>query len=56
MTVEVSDNTYSEFANGDVTRVVVANNYKNLFGTDVEGIFEKDKLAETEAETDAVTE
>ena len=56
MTVDISDNTYSEFANGDVTRVVVANNYKNLFGTDVEGIFEKDKLAETEAETDAVTE
>ena len=38
------------------TKVVVANNYKGLKGTDVTGIFEKDKLPETEAETDTATE
>ncbi len=56
MTIDISDNTYSEFANGDVTKVIVANNYKGLFGTDVDGVFEKDKLPETEAETEEVTE
>ena len=56
MTVDISDNTYSEFANGDITKVVVANNYRGLSGTDVEGVFEKDKIPETEAATEAVTE
>lgn len=49
MTVKVSDNTYSEFANGDMTKVIVGNNYQGLTGSDVEGVFEKDKFPETEA-------
>ena len=53
MTVNVSDNTYSEFANGDLTKVIVGNNYQGLTGSDVEGVFEKDKFPETEAETEA---
>lgn len=47
--INIADNSYSGFANGDVTKVVVANNYKNLHGKDVEGVFEKDKEPETEA-------
>lgn len=49
MTVKVSDNTYSEFANGDMTKVIVGNNYQGLTGSDVEGVFEKDRFPETEA-------
>ena len=56
MTVNISDNTYSQFANGDITKVVVVNNYLGLIGTDVESVFEKDKLPETEAATEAVNE
>ena len=52
MDVTISDNSYSSFAKGDVTKVVVANNYKNLNGTDVDGVFEKDKEPVTEAETE----
>jgi hypothetical protein len=50
MNVTISDNTYSKFADGDMTKVIVCNNYKGLKGTDVEGVFEKDKLPEQETE------
>ena len=50
MDINISNNTYSEFANGDMTKVIVGNNYKNLYGTDVEGVFEKDKEPKTEAQ------
>lgn len=50
MNVNISGNTYSKFANGDMTKVIVGNNYKGLKGTDVEGVFEKDKLPEQETE------
>jgi hypothetical protein len=33
-----------------MTKVIVCNNYKGLKGTDVEGVFEKDKLPEQETE------
>lgn len=46
MNVTVSDNTYSEYANGDVTKVVIGNNYIGLSGTDVDGVLPKDKLPE----------
>ena len=38
MTVNISENTFYN----DVKDAVVARNYKDLFGTDVEGIIEKD--------------
>ena len=47
MDICISNNTYSEFANGDLTNVIVGNNYKNLYGTDVEGVFETNKEPET---------
>ena len=50
MNVDISNNTYSEFAGGDMTKVIVGNNYKGLKGTDVEGVFEKDTLPEQETE------
>ena len=50
MNVDISNNAYSEFAGGDMTKVIVGNNYKGLKGTDVEGVFEKDKLPEQETE------
>ena len=50
MNVTISDNTYSKFADGDMTKVIVCNNYKGLTGTDVESVFEKDKLPEQETE------
>ena len=43
MDICISNNTYSEFADGDLTKVIVGNNYKNLYGTDVEGVFETNK-------------
>ncbi len=46
MNVNVSGNTYSDFAEGDVSKVVIGNNYKNLFGTDVEGVLNTDKIPE----------
>lgn len=46
MNVNVSNNTYSDFAEGDVSKVVIGNNYKNLFGTDVEGVLDTDKIPE----------
>ena len=50
MNINISDNTYSKFANGDVTKVIVGNNYIGLAGSDVEGVFERDKLSEAEAQ------
>lgn len=50
MDINISSNTYSDFANGDITQVVVGNNYRNLYGSDVEGVLEKDKEPKTEAE------
>ena len=35
MDILLSDNTYSSFANGDITQVVIAHNYKGLDGNDV---------------------
>ena len=35
MNIDLSDNTYSSYANGDITKVVVAHNYKGLDGNDV---------------------
>ena len=46
MNVTVSDNTYSRYANGDVTKVVIGNNYIGLSGSDVEGVLPKDKIPE----------
>ena len=48
MNVTVSDNSYSEYAEGDVSKVVIGNNYIGLTGTDVDGVLEKDKLPETD--------
>ena len=42
--VNISNNTYSAAANGDVTKVITAKNYKNLHGSDVEGVFPIDNL------------
>ena len=50
MNVNISGNTYSSYAKGDMTKVIVVNNYMGLTGADVEGVFERDKLAETETE------
>ena len=43
MDVEITGNTYSVFAEGDVTKAIVALNYKNLKGSDVEGVFPESK-------------
>ena len=49
MNIEVSGNTYSEFAGGDITKAIVANNYKGLTGSDIGNAFPKDNIpAETE--------
>ena len=47
MDICISDNSYSEFADGDLTKVIVGNNYKNLYGADVEGVFETNHEPET---------
>ena len=46
LNIKISGNQYSSFAGGDVTKVVVANNYKGLSGSDVEGIFPVEKAKE----------
>ena len=46
MGVEISNNTYSLYANGDVTQVITAQNYKDLHGCDVEGRIAKESLSE----------
>ena len=33
--INISDNTFSEIAQGDVTKAVVGVNYVNLYGTDI---------------------
>lgn len=43
MNIKVIGNTYSEFAGGDVSKVITALNYKNLTGSDVEGVLPLDK-------------
>lgn len=49
MNIEVSGNTYSEFAGGDITKAIVANNYKGLTGSDIGNAFPKDNIpTETE--------
>ena len=44
LNVEISGNTYSDFAGGDITKAVVAVNYGGLTGSDVEGKIAKDNL------------
>ena len=58
MNIEISGNTYSEFAvdengNFDISKAVIANNYMNLYGKDVEGKLPTEKLPATETETEA---
>lgn len=45
MNVNISGNTYSYEAARDLSRVIVAENYQNLYGSDVEGIFPKDNAS-----------
>ena len=52
MNINISENTYSEFANGDMTKVIVGNNYVGLRGTDVDGVLEKDKPLQPEAKAE----
>jgi hypothetical protein len=42
--VNISDNTYSGHLAKDVSRAIEAKNYNDLHGSDVDGIFPKDKL------------
>ena len=52
MSINISDNRYSSFARGDNTKTVVAENYLNLFGSDVDKMLPRDNLSsETEEET-----
>ena len=44
MNVNISGNTYSQFANGDITKAIVAVNYKGLTGSDIGDKFPVDKL------------
>ena len=44
LNVEISGNTYSDFADGDITKAVIAVNYGGLTGSDVEGKIAKDNL------------
>ena len=51
MNIEVTGNTFSKFAvddngNVDITKAITANNYANLFGKDVEGKIDAEKLPE----------
>ena len=49
MNIDISDNRYSSFARGDNTKTVVAENYLNLIGNDVEKMMPHDNLSsETE--------
>lgn len=45
MNISISGNTYSSFAQGDITKAVVLLNYKNLSGADIGDKFPKDNLA-----------
>ena len=51
MNVDISGNTYSEFADGDVTKAIVANNYKGLTGSDVKDIIPSTDIVETDSES-----
>ncbi len=53
MGIEVSGNTYSEFAGGDITKAVVALNYRDLTGSDIGDAFPKDNIPEAETDTSA---
>ena len=48
--VNISDNTYSGHLAKDVSRAIEAKNYNDLHGSDVDGIFPKDKLSCEEKE------
>lgn len=50
MNIMIEGNSYSSFAEGDVSKVVIGNNYKNLYGSDVEGVLQKENIPETETE------
>ena len=43
MNIEISGNTYSVFAGGDVSKAVIGWNYKNLHGTDVDKVLPVNK-------------
>ena len=43
--INISGNTYSAVLEGDITKAIIASNYRGLTGSDVEGIFEKDMIA-----------
>ena len=43
MNIEISGNTYSKMMQDNFTKAVIALNYKNLTGSDVEGILPTDK-------------
>ena len=43
MDIELSGNTYSSFAKGDMNRALTALNYQGLTGTDVEGKLPENK-------------
>ena len=43
MNINISGNTYSEFTADDLTKAIIANNYKGLTGSDVEGILPESK-------------
>ena len=51
MNVDISGNTYSEFADGDVTKAIVANNYKGLTGSDVKDIIPTTDIVEIDSES-----
>lgn len=41
MNIKVSGNRYSSFASGDISKVVIADEYLNLYGSDVDGMLPK---------------
>ena len=43
MNIEISGNTYSKMMQDNFTKAIIARNYKNITGSDVEGILPKDK-------------
>ncbi len=43
--VEISGNTYSKYAKGDMTKLIIGWNYKDLHGSDVEGVLPEEKGA-----------
>ena len=49
MGIETSGNTYSEFTGSDISKAIIARNYKNLTGSDVQDVFPVNPETETEA-------